>query len=197
MSIRVVPANEASCEELDLIFGTRGGAAECRCQRYRLVRGEAFGNTPVEHRHDRLREQTSCGDPGAANTSGLIAYLDDEPAGWCAVAPRPDYEGLVRNSNQTAWRGRKENRADPSIWAVTCVYTRGGHRRQGVAAALVNATIDFARTRGATRLEAYPITDDNATWGEEHPGRLTTYLDAGFEVVHRPSKRRAVVAVEF
>lgn len=197
MSIRVVPANEASCEELDLIFGTRGGAAECRCQRYRLVRGEAFGNTPVEHRHDRLREQTSCGDPGAANTSGLIAYLDDEPAGWCAVAPRPDYEGLVRNSNQTAWRGRKENRADPSIWAVTCVYTRGGHRRQGVAAALVNATIDFARTRGATRLEAYPITDDNATWGEEHPGRLTTYLDAGFEIVHRPSKRRAVVAVGF
>ena len=197
MSIRVVPANEASCEELDLIFGTRGGAAECRCQRYRLARGEAFGNTPVEHRNHRLREQTSCGDPGAAKTSGLIAYLDDEPAGWCAVAPRPDYEGLVRNSNQTAWRGREENRADPSIWAVTCVYTRVGHRRQGVAAALVDATIDFARTRGATRLEAYPITDENATWGEEHPGRLTTYLDAGFKIVHRPSKRRAVVAVEF
>lgn len=40
-------------------------------------------------------------------------------------------------------------------------------------------------------------TVGNATWGEEHPGRLTTYLDAGFEIVHRPSKRRAVVAVEF
>lgn len=196
MSIRVVPANEASPEDLDLIFGTRGGAAECRCQRYRLARGEAFGNTPVEHRIDRLREQTCCGDADAADTSGLVAYLDQEPVGWCAVAPRCDYEGLVRNSNQTAWRGREEDRSDPTVWAVTCLFTRAGHRRRGVAATLAEATIEFARSRGARRLEAYPITDDNATWGEEHPGRLTTYLKAGFEIVHRPSKRRAVVAVE-
>ena len=197
MTIRVVPANEASREDLDLIFGQRGGAAECRCQRYRLARGEAFRNTPVEDRIHRLRQQTSCGDPDAESTSGLIAYLDDEPVGWCAVAPRRDYVGLVRNSNQTAWRGREEDRSDPSVWAVTCVFTRVGYRRAGVSAVLVRATVDFARTRGAARLEAYPITVDDATWGEEHPGRLTTYLKAGFKIVHRPSQRRAVVAITF
>lgn len=197
MAIRVVPANQGSCEDLDLVFGTRGGAAECRCQRYRLARGEGFRNTPVEDRLHRLREQTSCGDPNADNTSGLIAYRDDEPVGWCAVAPRRDYEGLVRNSNQTAWRGREEDRCDPTVWAVTCVFTRVGHRREGVATALVRATVEFARSRGAARLEAYPITVDDATWGEEHPGRLAAYLRAGFEIVHRPSKRRAVVAITF
>ena len=79
---------------------------------------------------------------------------------------------------------------------MTCVFTRVGYRRAGVSAALVRATVDFARSRGAARLEAYPITVDDATWGEEHPGRLTAYLKTGFKIVHR-SPRRAVVAITF
>ena len=197
MTLRIIPANEAACGDLDAIFGERGGAAECRCQRYRLARGEAFRNFPVEERAERLREQTACGDPGSPETSGLIAYRGDDPVGWCAVAPRPAYPGLVRNASMTAWSGRAEDRADPGIWAVTCLLTRVGARGQGVAKALAAASIDFARERGASRLEAYPITVANATWGEEHPGPLSVYLAAGFEVTHRPSKRRAVVAITF
>lgn len=196
MALTIVPANEAGCDDLAEVFGSRGAAAECQCQRYRLARGESFRSTPVEARVERLREQTACGDPSAPETSGLVAYLDGEPVGWCAVAPRAAYEGLVRNSNQTAWRGRQEDRADQGVWAVTCLLTRVGRRGQGVASGLASAAVDFARERGAQRLEAYPITVAGATWGEEHPGPLEVYLRAGFEVVHRPSKRRAVVAVD-
>lgn len=195
--IEIMPANNASFEDLADIFGVRGASGECWCQRYRLARGESFRSTPVEDRAERLRDQTACGDPGSDDTSGLIARLDGEPAGWCAVAPRSSYDGLVRNSNQTAWRGRDEDRADPGVWAVTCVLTRTGFRGRGVARALAVASVDFARTRGARRLEAYPITVANANWSEEHPGPLAIYLAAGFEIVHRPSKRRAVVAVDF
>lgn len=196
MSITTAPANEVPCSALDAIFGTRGGAAECRCQRYRLARGEAFGNTPVEVRAERLREQAACGDADSPRTSGLVAHLDGEPAGWCAVAPRSAYEGLVRNANQTAWRGRQEDRLDPDVWAITCLLTRPGMRGRGVARALAAAAVPYARSGGARRLEAYPITVPDATWGEEHPGPLSVYLDGGFEVVHRPSKRRAVVAID-
>jgi len=31
-----------------------------------------------------LREQTDCGHPRSGTTSGLVAYTDGEPAGWCA-----------------------------------------------------------------------------------------------------------------
>lgn len=195
MPLEIVPANQAGCDELTTIFGTRGGAAHCQCQRYRLAPGEAFGTTPVEARRAALRDQTACGDPESPQTSGLIARLDGSPVGWCAVAPRPAYAGLVRNSNQTAWRGRTEDRADESVWAVTCILTRVGARGQGVARALAAAAVDHARERGARRLEAYPITVPEATWGEEHPGPLSVYLAAGFEVIHRPSKRRAVVSI--
>lgn len=196
VGITVVPANQASCADLRAIIGERGGSAECQCQRYRLARGESFRSTPVEERAQRLRDQSACGDPDSPQTSGLIAYVDGEPAGWCAVGERSAYDGLVRNSNQTAWRGRTEDRGDCSVWAVTCVLTRVGFRGRGVARALAAAAVTFAQDRGARQVEAYPITVPDATWGEEHPGPLSIYLAAGFEVIHRPSKRRAVVAID-
>jgi hypothetical protein len=45
---------------------------------------------------DRLRKQTACGQPKAGHTSGLVAHLDGEPAGWCAVEPRTVYKRLLR-----------------------------------------------------------------------------------------------------
>ena len=34
--LTIVPANEASCEDFEALFGTRGAAATCQCQRYKL-----------------------------------------------------------------------------------------------------------------------------------------------------------------
>ena len=52
--MRIVPANEASWEDLQAIFGTRGTAARCQCQRYKLRPNEAFRKFPVEERQFRL-----------------------------------------------------------------------------------------------------------------------------------------------
>ncbi|MDN5569707.1 MAG: hypothetical protein L0G22_00355 [Propionibacteriaceae bacterium] len=195
-SLTIKPANQASRGDLAALFGSRGPAHECQCQRYRLAAGEAFGNTPIEERTHRLHEQTACGNAAATTTSGLVGYLDGEPVAWCAVAPRASYAGLVRNANQTAWRGRDEDRSDASVWAITCLFTRVGRRGHDYCCGMVTAAVEFARERGARVLEAYPITE-RANWGEEHPGGIDVYLDAGFDVVHRPSKRRAVVQVRF
>jgi len=197
MALVVVPANRVGCDDLAAVMDSRSSAARCQCQRYRLAPGESFRTVPAEARAARLREQTACGDPRAAATSGLVALLDEEPAGWCAVAPRASYGGLVHNANQTAWRGRREDRDDPSVWAITCLLTRPRMRRRGVATALVAAAVRHARDSGATRLEAYPFVEGAHTLSEEeHPGPLAAFLDAGFTVAHRPSKRRAVVSLE-
>ena len=171
MTISVVPANEASWEDLQAIFGTRGPAALCKCQRFKLRPREAFRNFPVEERAHRLRTQTACGDRSAETTSGLVAYRDGEPAGWCAVEPRPAYIGLVRTF-KVPWEGRDEDRTDESVWAVTCLFTRAGFRRQGVSRALASAAVEFARSRGARALEAYPMTTKDGLLEELHPGTL-------------------------
>ena len=87
-SLNVVRANQAACEDLQTVFGSRGPAAVCQCQRFKLAPREAFKSFPAEERALRLRAQTNCGQPRADTTSGLVAYLDGEPVGWCAVEPR-------------------------------------------------------------------------------------------------------------
>ncbi len=81
--ISLVPANEASWEDLQTVFDTRGQACRCQCQRYKLRPGESFASFPAEERAYRLRQQTDCGHRESDTTSGLVAYLDGEPVGWC------------------------------------------------------------------------------------------------------------------
>ena len=145
-TFRVVPANEASWEDLQAILGTRGYASDCQCQRFK-IRGTEWdsGSVLLVERAHRLREQTRCGQPDARTTSGLVAYLDTEPVGWCAVEPRTAYVRLGR----VPWAGRAEDKTDDGVWAVTCFVVRTGFRRRGVTYALARAAVDFARQRGA------------------------------------------------
>jgi GNAT superfamily N-acetyltransferase len=193
--ISVVPANEASWDDLQTVFGTRGQASRCQCQRYKLRRRESFRSFPAEERAHRLRQQTDCGHPESGTTSGLVAYLEDEPVGWCAVEPRTAYEGLVRN-NRVPWEGRTEDKTDDSVWAVTCVFTRAGFRKRGIGRVLVRAAVDFARERGARAIEGYPMTTKKAILEELHVGTEGMFADAGFEEVTRPTLRRVVMRVE-
>ena len=113
------------------------------------IQGPRHGwrSVPIEERAFRLRQQTDCGHPESDTTSGLVAYLDGEPAGWCAVEQRTAYVRLLRT--RVPWTGRSEDKTDDGIWAVTCFVTRTGFRRRGVSRALACATVDFARQRGA------------------------------------------------
>jgi GNAT superfamily N-acetyltransferase len=197
--ISIVPANEASRDDLTTIFGKRGEAFICQCQRYKLEPRESFRKVPVEVRAERLRHQTNCGHPEAQTTSGLVAYLGGEPAGWCAVEPRPAYAGLLR-VYRAPWLGRAEDKADESIWAVTCVFTRAGYRRRGISYALARAAVDFARERGARALEAYPMITrpgQDIPWGELHVGSRSIFAAAGLTEVSQPTPRRVVMRIDF
>jgi GNAT superfamily N-acetyltransferase len=192
--LTVVPANQASWEDLQAILG-KTDSGKCQCQGYKLGWTE-LRTTPLAERAERFREQTGCGEPEAKTTSGLVAYLDGVPVGWCAVEPRIEYPRL----RKTAWAGREEDKSDPGVWVVTCFVTRKGYRRRGVTSALARASVGFARERGARALEAYTMITHpgvEITWGELHVGSRNVFADAGFEVVHQPSKRRVVMRVDF
>lgn len=197
--LRIVPANEASWEDIRAVFGERGDAYKCQCQRYKLERGEAFKKFPVEVRAHRLRTQTECGHPSSRTTSGLVAYLDGEPVGWCAVEPRPAYPGLLR-VYRVPWEGRDEDKDDATVWAVTCFVVRAGYRRRRVSYALARAAVDFARERGARALEGYPMLTEpgkEITWGELHVGSRSIFEAAGFTEVSHPTPRRVVMRIDF
>ena len=194
--LTIIPANEASCQDLEAVFGKRGVPAHCQCQWFKSQGREWDTNVvPVEERASRLREQTACGDPGSKTTSGLIAYLDREPAGWCAVEPRTAYQRLGR----VPWTGRDEDKDDETVWAVTCFVVRVGYRGQGLMYELARAAVDFARDRGAKAVEGYPMLLDpgqTATWGELFVGTPQAFAAAGLEEVSHPTKRRLVMRLD-
>jgi GNAT superfamily N-acetyltransferase len=198
MSVDVVPANEASWEDLHAVFGTRGDPSRCWCQRFRMLPGESWASVGAEELAFRLRQQTDCGHPGSDSTSGLVAYLEGEPVGWCAIAPRSAHPRLLRN-NRVPWEGRAEDKLDESVWAVTCFLTRAGFRRRGISYALARASIGFAKERGARALEGYPIITkpgQDITWGEVHVGSRSIFEAAGFAEVSHPTPRRFVMRVD-
>jgi GNAT superfamily N-acetyltransferase len=197
--LRIVPANEATWEDLRAVLGDRGEAYICQCQRYKLQPKEAFKHVPVEERAHRLRTQTECGHPRSQTTSGLVAYLDGEPVGWCAIEPRIAYFGLRRNF-KIHWDGRDEDKEDDTVWSVTCFVVRAGYRRRGISRALARAAADFARERGARAVEGYPMLVDpgqDIAWGELHVGKRSIFDDAGYREVSHPSKRRVVMRIDF
>ncbi len=195
--LTIVPANEASWEDLVAIFGTADYPGQCQCQRFK-VRGWIWRDSTQEARTAMLRAQTACGNPNAARTSGLVAYIDDEPAGWVAVEPRTEYPKL--RTSRVPWSGRSEDKDDDGVWAVTCFAVRKGYRGRGLTYLLARATVDFARERGARALEAYPMITEpgkEITWGEVHVGARQVFEDAGFEEVTHPTPRRVVMRIDF
>lgn len=194
--VTVARANLVDWESLQSVFGTTGQAARCQCQRYKLQPGESFGGFPVEERAWRLRQQTECGNPDSATTSGLVAFLQDEPVGWCAVEPRTAYDGLVRHF-RVPWEGRDEDRADASVWAVTCLLVRAGYRRRGISVVLARSAVAHARASGAGAVEAYPITTTDVIGEELHVGTVPVFEQAGLRQVSAPTPRRVVMRIDF
>jgi len=196
-AISVEPANKASWDDLQTVFGDRGEPSRCQCQWFKILHAQ-WRSVPVDELSERLREQTGCGNPAAPTTSGLVAYLDGEPAGWCAVEPRTAYPRLL--SARVPWTGRSEDKADDGVWAVTCFVTRTGFRRRGVSRTLVRAAVDFARERGARAIEGYPMVTrpgEKLGWGELYVGSRGIFADAGFTEVSRPTDRRVVMRIDF
>jgi hypothetical protein len=91
--VMIVPANEASWDDLVAIFGTTDYPGRCQCQRFKVL-GWIWRDSTHEERTAMFRAQTACGDPNAEATSGLVAYVYGEPAGWVAVEPRTAYPKL-------------------------------------------------------------------------------------------------------
>jgi GNAT superfamily N-acetyltransferase len=187
--IRIVPSDEVPWEDVEAIFdGSEPG--KCHCQRYK-VKGWMWRDSTHDERVAAHEEQSARG-------SGLVAYVDDQPAGWVAVEPRCDYAKLL--DMPIPWKGRSEDKDDDGVWAVTCFVVRKGFRKQGLTYELAAATVEHARKNGARAVEAYPMVaapGQNVTWGEMHVGARQVFEEAGFAQVTHPTKRRFVMRVDF
>ncbi len=151
--LEVVPATPERWPDVVTLLGgddERG----CWCQSWRgsarrSTTGPAVGRSvpgPTAANRARLEEQVRSG-PFAP---GVIAYLDGTPVGWCGLGPRAAMPRLV--SSRTIPRAD-----DSATWSIGCFVVRTGYRRRGVARALLDGAVAYARSQGSPCVEAYPI----------------------------------------
>jgi GNAT superfamily N-acetyltransferase len=145
--MEVVPATVDRLDDVVAILG--GHPMGCLCQYWRMSSGE-YSRSRRSGRIDALRAQLEQTPP-----PGLLAYLDGEPVGWVGFGVRQRMQRLVRS--------RTIPKVDDlPVWAVFCFTVRVGYRRQGIARALLDGLIEYAREQGAPALEAYPVDTEGA-----------------------------------
>lgn len=69
------------------------------------------------------------------------------------------------------------------------------YRRRGVATALIQAAVEYARDSGGRIVEAYPIIPEaiNEPRYQRYTGQLSTFEKVGFSEVARRSQRQVIV----
>jgi GNAT superfamily N-acetyltransferase len=174
-----------TCERLsDLAcFSERHGKFRyCSCMRWRM-RSADFGSSTKASRAAALERLVLDGQQ-----TGVLAYLDGEPVGWCSVAPRESYHGLERY--------RALARIDDRpVWAVACFFVDRRFRRRGLTVALLKAAVDYAHSEGAKIVEGYPVTPGARLY--TYMGSPSTFRSAGFHDVTPPGATRSFMRYFF
>lgn len=123
---------------------------------------------------------------------GILAFVGDNPAGWCAVAPREKY---IRLEDSRVLRPLD----DQPVWSVSCFFIAKPYRRKGLSVKLLKATLAYARKEGAKIVEAYPLEpkDDKLPDVFAWTGILSSFTAAGFKEEKRHSPARPIVRYYF
>jgi GNAT superfamily N-acetyltransferase len=180
-SVVVEPLTTRTFAALAVLFKEGGDPRWCWCMFWRLT-GKDFSEAKVPQLRGRLEELDAGPLP-----PGLVALRGDRAVGWCSLGPREDFQRLERS--------RVIPRVDDQrVWSIVCFAVSKTARGEGVAAALLEAAVNWAREQGAKILEAYPVEiEPGVTVNAEaaYTGTLPMFERAGFEVASPTASKAA------
>lgn len=180
--LRFEPLTPGNWPAFEALFGDKGACGGCWCMLWRLPRKQ-------------FEQQKGDGNRAAMQAlvadgvrPGILAFDGEQAVGWCALAPREDYPALARSRVMAPIDDRP-------VWSVACLFIDRRWRGQGVATALLDAAGEFARDRGATMLEGYPVDpgDRKLAAAFAWTGIPAAFERAGFEEVARGSPTRPIM----
>lgn len=176
------PLTSDRWSDFEKLFGPRGACGGCWCMYWRLPRKQ-FDEGQGELNRQHIKSLVDSGD-----IPGILAYEDEEPVGWCSIAPREEFSALARS------RILKPVDDQP-VWSVVCFYVTRNHRRKGLTVQLLKAAVDFARSNGARIVEGYPVEPKGGKAPDifVYTGLLSAFIQAGFSEVLRRSETRPIM----
>ena len=183
MKLRIEPLTADRWDDLVELFERPGAsiARDCYCMYYRRS-GKHDVPAGMTYSEANKRALKSLVDRGVI--PGLIGYEKNQAIGWVSLGPREDYAKLKRSPVM------KPVDAKP-VWSIICFVVDPEVRHRGVAEAMLNGAVRWARKQGVTLLEAYPCDKaakaaDDSMWF----GAKSMFDRAGFVEVARRKPTR-------
>jgi GNAT superfamily N-acetyltransferase len=173
-ALDIRPLTKARLPDLAALFDEGGDPKTCQCAFWRVA-GSGWDNWTKAKNRAVLASLT-----GRDPAPGLVAYRDGRAVGWVSVGPREDYARLERSKVLARID-------DKPVWSIVCFVVSRKARGQGIARALLDAAVEYARDHGATLVEAYPVDPSRGRVppASAYMGPLGMFERAGFEVVER------------
>jgi GNAT superfamily N-acetyltransferase len=165
VTVEIHPATADRFADVATIIGPRDPDANvCWCLSHRVdsrTNRELRGRARGAYVEELCRRPVAPGvlayegpeePPGALGREvGFVRTLADggDVVGWAAVAPRSELPFA---------RSRLIPHVDDlPVWTAWCFRVRPGHRRRGVAHALLTGAVAYAQEQGAPAVEGYPV----------------------------------------
>ena len=182
LKLQYKPLSGETWKDFEKLFGERGACGGCWCMSWRLSKKdfEMGKNGENKERMKAMAEEN--------RIIGIIGYVNNEPVGWCSVAPR---ENFIRLEKSRVLKPVD----DKPVWSVSCLFFKKEFRKQGLSSELLKLAVQFANKNGAEIVEGYPTVpyDDNIPAAFAWTGIPSSFEKAGFEEAARRSKNRPIM----
>lgn len=176
------PVTKENWKDFKNLFGEKGACAGCWCMYWRMRRKE----------YDALRgsgtKRKMKNIVNGGTIPGILAYDNNEPIGWCSIAPREHFP-VLDNS-------RVSKRIDDKpVWSVVCFFIKKNYRKKGLSVELLNAAKKYVKNNKGKIIEGYPVepikgkTADVFAW----TGLASAFRKAGFKEIIRRWETRPIM----
>jgi GNAT superfamily N-acetyltransferase len=170
------PVDKSNWTDLEKLFESKGGPHNCWCMVWRNM-NEGADRVNKGDKKESLKNYVDCEIP-----VGLLCYQNEEPIGWCSIAPRESYRELSGDSTLT------------NVWSLVCFFIKREYRQQGLTEELIKQAILYAKENGAKYVEAYPVDPDSPSY--RFMGFKPTFEKMNFDFKHKAGQRRYVMTLE-
>jgi hypothetical protein len=176
------PLTPERWDDFVTLFGSRGACGGCWCMWWRLKRSK------FEKQKGNINRQAMKQLVDSGRVPGIIAYVADVPAGWCAVEPR---EMLPALANSRILKPVD----DQSVWSIVCFFIDKKLRNAGLSAHLIHAAVRYVKEQGGRIVEGYPVEPkkDKMPSVFAWTGFYSAFKKAGFKEVARRSETRPIM----
>lgn len=185
MKVDIHPLTPKRWHDVERLFGKHGACEGCWCIHWR-VRNKDFKKRSNAVNRAEFKEIVE-----EERKPGLLAYVEDQPVGWCSIAAREEFSERIDHSYVLKPVDNKP------VWSILCFYVHEDYRNRGIAKKLLKAAIEFASAHGAKTLEAFPKdSTGKASDADVYTGTVKLFHEFNFIEVHRRHPKRPIMRYE-